>query len=116
MTTTTTNYNANDYEYRVAWSEEDKLYVGRVTEFPSLAAHGDSPEDALSEIKAVVGYVIEDIVESGDTVPEPLSRKDYSGRFNVRLPKDLHRELAADAARQGVSLNQLIVARLAYRR
>jgi predicted HicB family RNase H-like nuclease len=38
---------------------------------------------------------------------------EYSGRFNVRLPTDLHDALAQEAARQGVSLNALIVALLA---
>ncbi len=33
--------------------------------------------------------------------------------LNVRLPEDLHAELKATAERQGVSLNQLVVALLA---
>ena len=36
-----------------------------------------------------------------------------SGNLRVRLPVDLHAELAAEAARQGVSLNTLIIALLA---
>ena len=36
-----------------------------------------------------------------------------SGKLNVRLPVELHEKLAAEAARQGVSLNTLIVALLA---
>lgn len=36
-----------------------------------------------------------------------------SGQLRVRLPRDLHAELAAEADRQGVSLNALIVAFLA---
>jgi predicted HicB family RNase H-like nuclease len=39
--------------------------------------------------------------------------KTHSGRLNVRLPVELHAELAAEAERQGVSLNTLIVALLA---
>ena len=36
-----------------------------------------------------------------------------SGRFVVRLPKTLHAALEREAAREGVSLNQLVVTKLA---
>lgn len=36
-------------------------------------------------------------------------RKEYSGKFNVRVPKELHKELANTAAAQGKSLNQWVV-------
>jgi predicted HicB family RNase H-like nuclease len=34
--------------------------------------------------------------------------KDYSGRFNLRVPAELHAELAARAASSGKSLNQWV--------
>jgi predicted HicB family RNase H-like nuclease len=36
-----------------------------------------------------------------------------SGRFVVRLPQSLHAALEREAAKEGVSLNQLVVAKLA---
>lgn len=36
-----------------------------------------------------------------------------SGRFVVRLPRSLHAALEAEAEREGVSLNQLVVTKLA---
>ena len=108
------NKRINDkYEYKVAWSEEDKAYIGRVAEFPSLAAHGDTPEAALKEIQFVVSAVLEDLKEQGEKPPEPLSTGQYSGRLNVSMPEYLHRELASEAAWQSVSLNELIVSKLA---
>ena len=103
----------NKYSYTVGWSQEDDAYIGRVTEFPLLAAHGDTLEGALREIETVVGYVIEDLKESGEPIPEPLSTRHYSGRFNVRIASDLHRALALEATREGVSLNQLVTLKLA---
>lgn len=38
---------------------------------------------------------------------------EHSGQFRLRLPTGLHAELAAEAERQGVSLNALISALLA---
>ena len=51
-----------------------------------------------------------------DHLPEPdvrSSREEYSGKFVVRVPKSLHAALAAEAEVEGVSLNQLVVAKLA---
>lgn len=50
-----------EYLYSVAWSEEDEAFVARVAEFPSLAAHGDTQEEALGEIKKVVKFVLSDL-------------------------------------------------------
>jgi len=51
-----------------------------------------------------------------DSLPEPPSgpqKREYSGKFNVRVPKSLHAALASEAEAEGVSLNQLVVAKLA---
>lgn len=108
-------YKAEDYLYSVVSSPEDQAFIGRVLEFPSLAAHGDTQEEALREIRAVVEYALEDLTECGERIPEPLSKRQYSGTLNVRMPKYLHRQLVIEAEQDGVSLNQLIVAKLAGR-
>lgn len=106
-------FNTRDYIYSVVWSEEDDAYIGRVLEFPSLAAHGSTQAKALSEIRTVVQHAFEDLLDSGEDVPEPLNNRRYSGKLNVRLPKYLHRQLVIEAADEGISLNQLISTRLA---
>ena len=56
------------------------------------------------------------IEELIDSLPEPAVRpqpKEYSGKFNVRIPKTLHAALASEAEAEGVSLNQLVLAKLA---
>jgi Uncharacterized protein encoded in hypervariable junctions of pilus gene clusters len=107
-------FRAQEYSYTVAWSEDDQSFVARVTEFPSLAAHGSSQEKALREIRSVVGFVIDDLAADGEEVPIPLGRREYSGRLNLRMPKELHRRLSAESAAQGVSLNTLINTKLAH--
>jgi predicted HicB family RNase H-like nuclease len=101
-------YHAEDYSYTVMWSEEDQAYIGRVAEFESLAAHGVSPIAALQEIVEVVRYVLEDLEESGEEMPPPLSKRHFSGNLRLRMPEQLHRTLALEAAQQRVSLNQWI--------
>jgi len=95
------------YTYRVTWSEEDGEYVGLCAEFPSLSWLASEPETALQGIRQVVADVVMDLQTSGESIPEPLAVKKYSGRFMVRVPPDLHRKLALEAAESGVSLNRL---------
>ena len=95
------------YTYRVTWSEEDEEYVGLCSEFPSLSWLASSPEEALRGIRAVVAEVIDDMKADGEPCPEPLATRRFSGRFMVRVPPELHRRLAVEAAEAGVSLNRL---------
>ena len=95
------------YAYRVMWSEEDSEYVGLCVEFPSLSWLEPSPEEALKGIRQVVARVVADLVASGEPVPEPIAVKKFSGKFVVRIPPELHRHLAFEAAEAGISLNRL---------
>ena len=101
------------YTYRVAWSAEDNEHVATVAEFPSLSWLAPTPVEALSGLADLVRDVVADLVASGESVPEPLSERTYSGRFVVRVPAELHRRLAVEAAEQHVSLNRLVSERLA---
>jgi predicted HicB family RNase H-like nuclease len=104
---------ANDhYTYRVTWSEEDGEYVGLCAEFPSLSWLAGSPEAALKSIRGVVADVVADMQASGEQVPEAIASRQYSGKFMVRVPPDVHRSLVLEAAESGVSLNRLVSARL----
>ncbi len=100
--------NRSDYyTYRVSWSVDDNEYVGSCVEFPSLSWLAKEPEAALHGIREVVNGVVTDMQSTGETVPEPLATKKYSGRFMVRIPPELHRELAMEAQEAGISLNRL---------
>jgi predicted HicB family RNase H-like nuclease len=102
------------YTYRVTWSEEDAEYVGLCAEFPSLSWLAHTPEGSLKGIRKVVGEVIADMVANRETVPEPIATKRYSGKFMVRIPPDVHRQLALQAAEAGVSINRLASAKLSH--
>src|SRR5260370_41609729 len=80
--------------YSVGWSEEDEAFIARVAEFPSLAAHGDTQEDALREIKEVVRCVLSDLKENKEPIPEPLGKRSFRGRLVLRMPDNLHRKHA----------------------
>ena len=101
------------YTYRVTWSAEDGEHVGLCAEFPSLSWLADTPEGALGGIRSVVAEVIADLVQSGEPVPDAIAERRYSGELRVRIPPLVHRQLALQAAEEGVSLNRLVSAKLA---
>ena len=100
------------YTYRVTWAEEDQEHVGLCAEFPSLSWLAETPEAALKGIRKLVAEVVADMRTQGETIPEPLAARDYSGKFMVRVPPEIHRRLALEAAEAGVSLNRLVSAKL----
>lgn len=102
----------NHYAYRVQWSNEDGEYVGTCAEFPGLSWLDESPALTLGGIQQVVREAVEDMERNGETVPEPLSDRTFSGRFMVRIPPEDHRKLALEAAEQGISLNRLATHKL----
>ena len=105
--------SVDHYTYRVTWSAEDGEHVGLCAEFPSLSWLARTPEAALKGIRRVVGEAVSDMQAAGEAVPVPLAEKNYSGEFRVRIPPQVHRTLAIQAAEQGVSLNRLASAKLA---
>ena len=105
--------NVDHYTYRVTWSSEDREHLGLCAEFPSLSWLARTPQAALDGIRKVVAGVVADMQASGEVVPTPLADKHYSGEFRVRIPPQVHRTLALEAAEQGVSLNRLASAKLA---
>jgi len=96
----------------VIWSEEDSQYIGVCAELPSLSWLGSTPEKALRGIRKTAADVVRDMEENGESLPEPLCSRRYSGKFMVRVPPELHRQLVLKAAEEDVSLNRLVSVKL----
>ena len=105
--------NTNHYTYRVTWSAEDSDHVGLCAEFPSLSWLARTPEKALAGIRQAVAEAVADMQTNGEQIPNALAEKHYSGEFRVRIPPEVHRALAMQAAELGISLNRLASAKLA---
>src|SRR5680860_1051153 len=100
------------YTYRVEWTEEDQLRIGRCLEFPSLAAHGATAACALTEIEKVVGEAIVWMQEENEEIPEPFGLKKYKGNLTLRIPPEVHRSLSIRSAEERVSVNQYILSKI----
>lgn len=100
------------YSFWVTWSEEDGEYIELCAEFPSLSWLADSQEAALKGIRGLAAKIVADMVANHEAVPEPIAMRQFSGKFMVRIPPEVHRQLALQAAEAGVSLNRLASAKL----
>lgn len=89
-------------------------YVARVVELPGCITQADSFEELEEMVQDAMRAWIESALEDGASVPEPRQAEDYSGKFVVRVPRSLHRQLAMTAERDGVSLNAYVSTTLAY--
>ncbi|NQT72046.1 MAG: toxin-antitoxin system HicB family antitoxin [Chloroflexi bacterium] len=101
-----------NYTYRVLWSEEDQEFIGLVAEFPSLSWLENTQLKALSGIIKLVGEILEEMEESGETPPAPLALRDYSGHFTARVTPETHRNLHIEAAEANVSFSRHVSAKL----
>jgi predicted RNase H-like HicB family nuclease len=98
---------------RVLTPEPDGQYTAEVMEFPGCVAYGNTAPEALAKLDEVALEWLAASIEQGQSIPEPFSAIEYSGKLVVRMPKGLHQRAALCAEREGVSLNQFIVACLA---
>jgi predicted HicB family RNase H-like nuclease len=94
----------------LTWVEANNAIYGTGGPFARLFPNA---KDRVAFAKTNESRQIEWLINS---LPEPTvgpRRREYRGKFNVRLPKSLHAALASEAEAEGVSLNQLVVAKLA---
>lgn len=103
---------ADEYTYRVFWSDEDEGYVATVAEFPGLSHIADHQQDALNGLVGLVGDVLSDMAEAEEQPPVPLGRRQFSGKYPLRMTPEQHRRVAIEAAEAHVSINQLLVSRI----
>jgi len=89
----------------VEWSEEDRCYIGRCPGLMLGGVHGDDEAEVYRELCRVVEEWIEIYERDGEPLPPETAGKEYSGKFVLRVGKELHKELAINALRHGESLN-----------
>ncbi|MEW5871294.1 MAG: toxin-antitoxin system HicB family antitoxin [Chloroflexota bacterium] len=116
MTTTNVDeYLQRPYTFEIVKDETEGYagWFGRVVELPGCMTQADSFAELQTMLEDAMRAWIETALEQGLPIPEPRDTQEYSGKFVVRLPRWLHRELVESAEREGVSLNSLVSVALA---
>ncbi len=98
---------------RILIREDDGRFSAEILEFPGCYSQGSSAEDAFENLERAAAAWIEACQKLGQEIPPPSANQGYGGRFALRLPRSLHRLAAHKAERDGVSLNQCLVAAIA---
>ncbi len=107
-------YLALEYPFQVIASA-DGGYVIRFPDLPGCVSQADDLAEVGDIAEEIRTLWIETEYEAGADIPLPSYSEDYSGKFNLRLPRSLHRTLAESAGQEGVSLNQYVTMLLARR-
>ena len=93
--------------------ESGFYYVGRVMEFEGCVSDGETKAEALQGLQEAMELWIETKLCNGFDVPKPAGETAATGKFTLRLPKSLHQRLTIEAKKEGVSLNQYALYKLA---
>lgn len=87
-------------------------YVAEIEDLPGCLAQGETLDEVYELIEIARRMWLESAYEDGLDISLPRTERQYSGKFNVRIPRSLHRKLDLLAEREGVSLNQFLVSTL----
>ena len=115
--TTTTDRKPLDYYLNLKYpvtleAVSEGGYFIQIEDLPGCYSQGETAEEAMEMIEEARQLWLESAYEDELDIPLPRENEEYSGKFNVRFPKSLHRKLDQMADREGISLNQLLVSTL----
>lgn len=93
--------------------DPDGGYVAEIEELPGCMTQAETIDEAFKAIEDARQVWIKGTYEMGQDIPLPRDMEEHSGKFMVRIPRSLHRNLVRAAKREGVSLNQYVTSLLA---
>ena len=96
-----------EYQVNIALDPRDEIYVARVPELENCHTHGATPEEALGNAREAIELWLETAEKRRKPIPDPISRKKFSGKFVLRTSPELHAALAKQALQSGKSMNEL---------
>ncbi|MCR5530938.1 MAG: type II toxin-antitoxin system HicB family antitoxin [Lachnospiraceae bacterium] len=106
---TLNDYMRLNYRMEIVEDEAEGGYVVSYPDLPGCITCGETVEAAIRNARDAKKEWIEATLEGGKTIPEPDSLSDYSGQFKLRMPRSLHRALAEQSKKEGISMNQYCI-------
>ena len=102
-------YKSLNYKIQVEFSTEDNCWYASIPDLWDTSADAETPEKAFQKAFRLKDEILELAYKDGRDIPLPRPDIEYSGRFLLRVPKTLHAKLAAEAEREGTSINRLAI-------
>ena len=103
------DYMKLPYKLEIIPDTEEGGFIASYPDLPGCISCGDTVESAAANALDAKKAWLEAAIEDGIDIREPDSSESYSGQFKLRLPKSLHKQLAEDAKRDGISMNQYCI-------
>lgn len=93
------------YHASVEYDAEDNIFVGEVFGITdSLNFHGTS----VTELKEMFEQCINNYLDLCEKIGKNPD-KEFKGNFNIRIPSEMHKKAALEAAKQKITLNQYVM-------
>lgn len=97
------------YRLEIVPDSDEPGFVVSFPELPGCITCGETIESAIVNAEDAKKEWLEAAIENGTEINEPEELDSYSGQFKLRIPKSLHKMLAEESKREGVSMNQYCV-------
>lgn len=109
MMKTLNDYMKIPYKLEIIPDTDEGGFIASYPDLTGCISCGDTVESAAANALDAKKAWLEAAIEDGIDIREPDSSESYSGQFKLRLPKSLHKQLAEDAKRDGISMNQYCI-------
>ncbi len=103
---TLNDYMSKFYRMEIIEDTEEGGYVVSYPDLPGCITCGETIEQAIANSVDAKRAWFEAALEEEIEIHEPGSLEQYSGQFKLRMPRSLHRTLAENSRREGISMNQ----------
>ncbi len=103
---TVDDYMKLPYKMEIIPDTDEGGFVVSYPDLPGCLTIGDTIEEVIKNAEEAKKAWLEAAVEDGIIINEPDDLEKYSGQFKLRIPKSLHRSLAAHSKIEGISMNQ----------
>lgn len=119
MSNDITHYMALDYPITINPIDEADGggWLAEIPDLKGCCADGETPEEAIKNLDEAKRVWLETALRRGIPIPQPTKKQsedEFSGKFTLRIPKSIHKELAERAKEEGMSLNQYVGNIIAY--
>ncbi len=96
------------WSYRIEWNDIDNCFLGSIEELEENMTCGETPEEALTNLKDALKSYILTSFKTGLEIPEPVKLINYKGTITYRTTPEKHYKIAKKASSRGKSINKYI--------
>ena len=103
-------YMSLPYKVEIVPDMEEGGYTAYCPDLPGCITCSETMDGIIENIIEAKKCWFEAALKDGFKIPDPSQNlEEYSGQFKLRIPKSLHKTLAENAKKEGVSMNQYCV-------